>query len=153
MNRAAALAVLLGGCAAASPPPDPWEDVAAASGLRMSDDQETAFIRAVERLAAGRDARLPSRLELHLDRAMSRAKPLPERARAAAVRALGAYAPRESARAVLWAVLTDPAEAPPVRSAAFEALRPYEGTELAARVLSAPAPGDPWLAGLQSRLR
>ena len=153
MNRAAALALLLGGCAGAPPPPDPWTDVAAASGLRMSDDQEAAFVRAVERLSAARDPRLAPRLELHLDREMSRSKPLPERARAAAVRALQAYAPRPSSRDLLWAVLIDPSEAAPVRSAAFEALRPYYREDLAQRVLSAPSQGDPWLSALQSRLR
>jgi len=153
MSRAAALALCLAGCATAEPAPDPWADVAAASGLRMSDDQEAAFARAVERLSAARDDRLPSRLELHLDREMSRAKPLPERARAAAVRALGSYAPRPSSRDLLWAVLADPAEAAPVRSAAFEALRPYAGEDLRAGVLALPSADDPWLAALQSRLR
>lgn len=154
MSRAAALALLLAGCATADPAPDPWADVAAASGLRMNDDQEAAFVRAVERLSAIRDERLPPRLELHLDREMSRAKPLPERARAAAVRALAAYAPRQSARDLLRAVLADAAEAPPVRSAAFEALGPYYPTEgLRAAVLALPSADDPWLAALQSRLR
>ena len=153
MNRAAALALLLGGCAGGPAVPDPWADVAAASGLRMSDDQETAFVKAVETLAARKDGRLPARLELHLDREMSRAKPLPERARAAAVRALAAYAPRESARDLLWAVLKDAAEPPPVRSASFEALRAYEGDALRPRVLAAPSAEDPWLSALQTRLR
>jgi hypothetical protein len=124
------------------------DEAARGTGISVMSDLEARGCAEALLWLAERGAGAEFLPELYLGR-----KALPERVRAASARALGRHPKSSSARDTLWAVLKDPKEAPPVRSAALEGLRAFHPDDLPARVAALPAAEDPWLAGLKSRLK
>jgi hypothetical protein len=127
-----------------------WDEVAAASSLSMSPDQEQAFVCAIGWLAEERDPAARLRMELFLDRATVKRQRLPEPALRATASGLGQYPESESARETLWAALRDPKEVETVRFACMKSLRPMYPKNFTEELSKVPAAeGDTWLRRFQ----